>query len=836
MSKGHKKQKQKTESQQSKQIQFNIKDFHLDIAFPILLIIMLVFLMKPMLIDGLTPQGVDVVASLASTHQIKQFEQETGEKALWNPYQFSGMPRYHRHGPVAFSVDTILGSLGKLFNNIFIYYVFGALGMYFFFRYLKFTPLISLLGVLTFILIPHFKSLYLEGHFAKFRAIMVIPWIVFAFMIFLNKKNILGAALFALAFGLQIRTQHYQIVFYTGLLIFAIGVYPFLKLLFDKDYKLFGKSTALLFASLLLAILMAAQPLFLAKEYLPFSKRGKTTINLKQPKIETTAEQDGVNLNYATQWSTHPSELLTWFLPHFYGGMSVEKYTGNAVQQLKNRDIPGYWGYMPFTQSYEYMGIISLMLAFIGIWFYRKDKFILSLLIFSGFLILLSFGRHFEWFYGLFYNYFPFFNKFRAPMMSVTMNYLIISIFAVYGLKYFLELVRDEFNWNKHKNLLIILGSFFGLGIILWITGQSASFTKIGQNYNPQVTQLFVEARQEFYFNDLTRYFILILVVIGFIIGYLKNKINFTVLSIIILAAVLFDLISIQQRVDKKYINLKKVENRFFAETNTDKFLKNDKEIFRVLPPSKFLNDNSWVYYHQSIAGYSPIKMYTIEELLENNVFGGWDEQFPINWNVLQMLNVKYLVFQGKLSNDKLTLVHSNDSDKLYTYAFNNYLPRGFFVGKVRIIEDDYERLSFINNQQFHPGTLALIEEKLHAQIQTPDSSFCDVKEFTPNKILLDVFTDKQSLFVISDMYYPPGWKIFVDNEQVEKIYKTDHALMSIILPAGNHQVELRFEPDSYYENITLSYASLGIIYIVIILSAVNFYRAKKRDSSLRSE
>ncbi len=122
MSKGHKKQKQKTETKSSNQIQFKIQNFHLDIAFPILLILMLAFLMKPMLIDGLTPQGVDVVASLGSSNQIKQYEQETGEKALWNPYQFSGMPRYHRHGPVAFSVDSILNVLGKLFNNIFIYY------------------------------------------------------------------------------------------------------------------------------------------------------------------------------------------------------------------------------------------------------------------------------------------------------------------------------------------------------------------------------------------------------------------------------------------------------------------------------------------------------------------------------------------------------------------------------------------------------------------------------------------------------------------------------------------------------------------------------------------
>lgn len=829
MAKGNKKQKHQKEVKKTTQSQFKIESKHLDIAFPVLLMILLIIIMKPLVIDGLTPQGVDVVASLASSHQIKQYEEKSGERALWNPYKFSGMPTYHRHGPVAFSVDTILGALGKISNNMFIYYLFGVLGMYVFFRYLKFTPLVSLVGALAFILIPHFKSLYLEGHYAKVRAIMVIPWIVCAFMYFLDKKTILGAALFALAFGLQIRTQHYQIVFYTGLLIFAVGVYPFLKLLFDKNYKLFGKSTALLFASLLLAILMAAQPLFLAKEYLPWSKRGKTTINLKQPKLETTAQKDGVNLEYATQWSTHPSEILAWFLPRFYGGKSVEKYTGNAIPQVKGRDIPGYWGYMPFTQSYEYMGIITLMLAFIGIWFYRKDKFIISLLIFSGFLILLSFGRHFEFFYGLFYNYFPFFNKFRAPMMSVTLNFFIVAVFAAYGLKYLYNLVRDDFDWKKYQNLLIVMGSFFALGILFWIFGQSMSFTKIGENYNPQVMPLIIEVRQEFFFNDLTRYFILILIVIGFIIGYLKNKINFTILGIVIIAVVLFDLISIQQRENKKYIDLKKVENRYFAKTPTDRYLLDDnEEVFRVLPPSNAMNDNKWAYYHQTIGGYSPIKMYTIEELLENNVFNGWDKQLPINWNVMQMLDVKYLIFQKEFENEKLTLVHGDNNQKQYTYLFNNYLSRGFFVGKVLILKDDYERLQYINNPKFKPDSVALLETEIVQKIQTPDSSYCFVKEFTPNKVIMDVFTDRQSLFVISEMYYPPGWKIFIDNEKVDNIYKTNHVLMSVIMPQGNHKVELRFEPDSYFQDITLSYASLGIIYLVIIFSLVNYYRTKK--------
>lgn len=830
MAKISKKQKNVKRKQQQKSAPFKLETKHQDILFSVLFVVILVLLLKPLVIDGLSPQGVDVVASIGSSHQIKEFNEKTGEKALWNPYKFSGMPTYHRHSPVAFSIDNILGVFGKLFSGVFMYYLFGIFGTYLLFRYLNMSPLISFIGAVMFVLMPHFKSLYLEGHFAKFRAVFVLPWIVLAFKHFLDKKSILSAALFALAFGLQIRTQHYQIVFYTGLLIFAIGVYPFLKLLFDKNYNQFLKSTALLAVSLVLAILMAAQPLFLAKEYLPYSKRGKTTIDINnRQKQNSVREKDGVDINYATQWSTHPSEILTWFLPRFYGGMSAEIYTSNTISQLKGRQVPAYWGHMPFTQSYEYMGIITLMLAFIGIWFYRKDKMIISLLIYTGFLILLSFGRHFLDFYGLFFNYFPYFNKFRAPMMSVTITFFIVSFFAVFGLKYLTEFITENFDIKKHKNLLIILGGFFVLGIILWISGQSMSFVKAGESYkNPQVITLMKEVRQEFFFNDLTRYFVLILLAAGSIYAYLRQKMNFTILGIILACLILFDLISIQLRATKQYIDLKKVEGRYFKQSDTDKFLLSDKDVFRILPPASSMNDNRWAYYHQSVSGYSPIKMYTIEELIQNNIFAGWDKSLPINWNVMQMLNVKYIILQQEIQHEYLKLMHKDSAQKLYTYLFTKHLPRGFFVGDYKIITDEYQRLEFINQPVFKPDSIALVEEELPDSIFYPDSSFSQVKEFTPNKIVFDIYTNKQSLFVISDLYYPPGWKISLDGNDVDKIYKTDHALMSIIIPAGQHEIILRFEPDSYFSNIRLSYASLGIIYLVIVLSLVQWYRKRK--------
>jgi len=813
---------------------FGLNTRQQDILFPVLLTIIMVFLLKPMVIDGLSPQGVDVVASIGANNQVKEFEEESGDRALWNPYLFAGMPRYQRINPVTFSADDILHWLGRLTNNVFIYYLFAALGTYLLLRWLKMRPLVAFLGSLAFVLMPHYKSLYLEGHYTKFRALMMLPWITLTFLYFLEKRTLFAMALFALAFGLQIRTQHYQIVFYSGLLIFSIGVYPILKDALEKNFKRFGLSTLMVFAAVALAVLMAAQPLFNAREYLPYSKRGKTTINLQQPqKTENLDRDDGVSIEYATQWSTAPEEILTWFVPRIFGGMSGEKYEGDAVSQLRGRTIPGYWGEMPFTQSYEYMGVLTLLLALIGIVFNRKKPLIIGLGIFAVFLVLLSFGRHMSWFYSLFYNYVPFFNKFRAPMMSVTVTSFIIALFAAFGLNALRQIFSGNGNSKQQKILFACIGSFIALGIVIFLYGQGAEFVKAGESYQANVQQLISQARQEMFMDDLLRYFLIVLVAGGLLFAYLKRKVAFGALVLAFIVITLVDLVGIRERVSKDYIDRDRLERNYFRATPADRFINDDNDLFRILPVEGFDN-NRWAYSHQTVGGYTPIKMYTIEEIVENCIFNGWDQRLPINWNVLEMLNVKYVVMPQAVPHPQLQPAFRDEDQKQFVYRFTDNNARAFFVGQTRVIEDEYDRLRFINSPEFDPDSVAILEQPLTESIAMPDSQKVTVKKFNPNLLSLDVYTDKQSLLVISELHYPPGWHLYIDDREIQAVYKTNHALQSVVIAPGQHSVDLRFEPASYYRNVAYASVSLGIVYLIIawtLLSGIIRQRKKAAQS-----
>ncbi|MCD4693471.1 MAG: hypothetical protein K8R79_11195, partial [Calditrichales bacterium] len=115
---------------------FTLTYFHQDLIFIGIIIILLLILLKPLVIDGLSPQGVDVVSSIGKSHQFSEYSKNTGERSLWNPSIFAGMPVYQRISAVAFSLDTLLGYMGRLINITFLYYLFAAAGTYLLFRYL----------------------------------------------------------------------------------------------------------------------------------------------------------------------------------------------------------------------------------------------------------------------------------------------------------------------------------------------------------------------------------------------------------------------------------------------------------------------------------------------------------------------------------------------------------------------------------------------------------------------------------------------------------------------------------------------------------------------------
>ena len=158
--------------------------------------------------------------------------------------------------------------------------------------------------------------------------------------------KVLSFGLLALCGGLQLLRAHVQIVYYTWL---AVGLYCLLFLAM-KSAEVPAVKTRLrrvVYVGLALAVALAfGSVLYLpVHDYSVYSSRG-------------AVEGGGMEFSRATDWSFSPVEMMTFLVPSWLG------FGGST-----------YWGSMPFTDYPNYMGILPLFLAFLGLIFVRRRAF-----------------------------------------------------------------------------------------------------------------------------------------------------------------------------------------------------------------------------------------------------------------------------------------------------------------------------------------------------------------------------------------------------------------------------------------------------------------------------
>tara|TARA_Y100001970_G_scaffold294159_1_gene447699 strand:- start:26354 stop:28954 length:2601 start_codon:yes stop_codon:yes gene_type:complete len=372
--------------------------------------------------DSLAPQAVK-----QSIYNIKN---QTGLFPYWFPFIFSGMPTVHSllntneyYFPHLFI--NYLYDLGMpWFWNFIFHYLFASIGMYKFLRYLKQSKIIALIFSILFTISPYMIAYLVHGHGSQIMTASYIPWIMLFLFKLHSKKNIINFSFFALLIGFQLLRGHVQIVYYTWIMI---GFYLLINSIFyyreNKEIKKYFYNNSIILLSLFLGFLTSLKIYFPILNYSKFSTRG--------------AEGGGFGIEQATQWSLNFKESLTFILPYAYG--------------FGGKD---YWGFLPMTDFPNYIGIIILFLAILGLIksdIKKENKvFFLVLIIFS---FLLSLGKNFMFFYNIFYSYLPYFSKFRVPIFILIVMQFCIYVLAACGLSKFVQLIK-----NKIYNKRIIYG------------------------------------------------------------------------------------------------------------------------------------------------------------------------------------------------------------------------------------------------------------------------------------------------------------------------------------------------------------------------------------------
>jgi hypothetical protein len=761
------------------------------IFISLLFIILSVFFFR-IAFQNYAPPASDTIQWRSSAQVLMEYNKDHKDQAMWNPNVFSGMPSYL----ISFGAKyPFIGKIYKLTNIVMNWRILMlfimALGVYLFMIHLKFDPIIAFISAIALPLSCHFLGLLEIGHNTKFKAVIYIPWIMYAVHYLKERKSLFALGTTAIVLILQLRTNHPQISYYTFLMV---GIYWIAQLIWaikDKELRSHIIFSAMLLLAFIIAFLAIAQPYFSSYEYGYYTIRGGST---------------GLSTSYATSWSFHPLEILTFVNPSFFGGVS-----------------PFYWGWMPFTQTSMYMGIIISLFALIAV-FYNKNRMVKILLSVSIFTLFLSFGRHLPFLSNFLLEFLPGFNKFRVPAMILVLLQFCTVILAGFGIKTIIQKIKEDdkkfFDFFQKTLIAVFVLFIIFLAFSSSLENFGLQHSGDSSKYNPaQIKQLKV-LRLEKLVNDGIQTGLFLLVSMGLILLAGRKKIGKYPFLILIAILVITDLLLIDSRFLQNVTPQQNIEKQY-KKTDADKFLLQDKENFRIYPLAREFGQNRWAYNHQTIGGYHGAKLKRYQEIIENCLNAEFLNRIPINWNIVNMLNVKYVIFTQKLPLDNLEYAYYDRTLKQTVYLNKTYLPRAWFVNNTELIEDKKTIWKKLNDPEFSPAKTAIVEKEVPPTYAPLESSVTPAG-FGLHELKFNVTTDTTSFLTVSEIYYPAGWKAFIDGKETE-IFTTNYILRGVVVPKGEHIIEMKFESKTYLWSLKLSLIGL-IMAILIFLIGLYIY------------
>jgi hypothetical protein len=791
---------------------------------------------------------------------------KSGEFPLWIPNIFSGMPSYaallttgERWWDVIMLVfNGVTVGFGKLLGSdaarVGSYYILYGVGMYLLMQSKIQERFIAFFTAFAAVFSTFIIVWVMIGHNTKPMALMTFPYILLCLEKLRERFSLLYVALLVIAVHILVESTHVQMAFY-GVCCFGLYV------LFELISRAISKEsvTGVLRAAGILVLAgglsfaMASDRYLSVMEYTPYSTRGTAPIEKTASGGNKQDASGGNDYDYATNWSFSPEEMITFFVPNYYGFGKLE-YKGPITNNRATR-VPSYWGQMPFTDAANYMGIGVLFMAIIGFVAFRRDMFVQFLFALALFALLLSFGKNMPLLYNAFFYGVPGFNKFRAPQMALALMQFAMPLLAGYGIAALLRFRNDEHH-DKHSSertkertggqhaaskwlLYGTVGAvaFLVSGFVYAAVGEQGYIQRAAAS--PTAQQLFAdnkETAQEFYkfvfgeaMSDWYVTGLLGVLFMAFAWLYVRKTISQTLLFAVFGVLLVVDLWRVAVR--PLEVSKETMQQTVFRKTDVVQFLQQDKSLFRIADFTGAPNVPAY-FGLQHVHGYHSAKLRVYQDLLDVAGKGGGSViTNPFLWN---LMNVKYLVYDRPLSESMQPVFKSQESP-LMVFENPSVLPRAFFVNTVQVASP-MEILKHLRDGDFSAIETAFVEQPLAERLDTVAGTLMthldNVKmlDYRNEYLKLEATATGTNFLVLSEVYYPAGWRAYIDGKETP-IIKTNFAFRGVVVPQGKHIVEMRFTSDRFQTGKTLSLA--GNV-LTLLLLGVGVWQARPRKAATK--
>lgn len=792
----------------------------------------------------------DTAAGAGAGQEVKEYYEQTGERSRWTNSLFGGMPMYQ----IAPSYDSTkslqwVQKAYQLFLPDYVCLTFMLmLGFYILLRVFGIPVWLAGLGGIMWAFSSYFFILISAGHIWKFITLAYVPPTIAGIVLAYRGKLLWGGILTALFVALQITSNHVQMSYYFFFVIlFFVGAY-FEKAWRTKTLPQFFKASAVLIVAALVGIAANVSNLYHTYAYSKETMRGKS--ELVQTGDAAKQTSSGLDRDYITQWSYGIDETLTLLVPNFKGGASAALSQSETAMSKANPmysslygSLTQYFGTQPMTSGPVYVGAFVLFLFVLGC-FIVKGPLKWALIGATFFSIVLSWGKNFMPLTDFFIDYVPLYNKFRAVSSILVIAEFTIPLLAIFALKRLLE--EPEILKQEKKPLGISLLLTAGIALLLAVAPGS-----IGSGYVPAqeaqmlqnaVNQQMIpanelsgilanlgEMRAELVSSDALRSFIIIGIGCSLLWLYASGKLR----SSLTIAGITILCLADMWGVNKRYLNDAQfvphsIRTETFTKTNTDELILQDTSLdYRVLNfATSTFDDNNTSYWHKSVGGYHPAKLRRYQEMIEHHISpemqaaykaiataGGEMDSVDANkFRVLNMLNTKYFIFPAGQQRQTVPILNP--------HAYGN----AWFVNKVQYVNNANEEIDALDS--IIPTETAVVDARFKDVLKGATESYKDslssirLTSYAPNRLTYETNTAQDGIAVFSEIYYPDGWHVTIDGQPAE-LARADYILRTMYVPAGQHTIEMRFDPTSLHVTEGIAYGALALLVIGIIVAVL---------------
>jgi hypothetical protein len=627
-----------------------------------------------------------------------------------------------------------------------------------------------------------------------------LPLTLLLFMRAMQAGRSYGAAVGAGAvFGLSILAGHWQTCLYTGYVLAFWLLWQWLVVEGIHNYNFAKRAIVQGCICVLASISLSAIQVIPAVEMFTQTARGQLGFR------DSAVGAVGVR------------NLITLFLPTL---------TGEPRLQL-SQDI---------SLSHFYCGTIALAIFFIGcsaagIGRLRTRGFLIALVVAAT---ALSVGSSLP-FYGFAYKYLPGFDLFRRPYAFLLYAMLGFAVLSAYGMDAVTELTgRHRTQIERTRNWFGVVFAVYAVLLVAILAASSVLRTAApGKEVTADIT--LVLSRLAASFGTMIP---LLLVTIVFLHICGKPSRLARYVSTLMIVCVFVDL---------AWFN----SNRIFNTAPGDpRSVFGGGHILGASLPARLLElgaaptegrvaiaryggvfDNAAnAFGFQSFGGYNPLKLKRYSEFVAL-------VDSP-NSNLLSLANVRYILTSppylnktpdrqmgsalasrialpsGPLDPVRYRLSDASQNRWFLLYENTSALPRVFVASGYIVVADPAERLAYMRRAAVDLTRRAILEEEPRVPIGDCSDGQVSLVHYSANSLVAKARLNAPCLVVVSDAWYP-GWRAYVSGMPT-RILRANHTFRAVPAPAGEHTIEMRFEPWSFRIGAAISTATiLGMVFLV---------------------